>query len=118
MNDGDRRPAPLPLVRNDETDCPVCGLGGAFAKAKNYDFCARCEWIDDPAAYRDPKSRSDTNDHSLREAQLSWPKRLVLRLAAAPLSTFGITMDDAIGGFDFRADGVSLRELFPTGAGI
>jgi hypothetical protein len=113
VSDQDRRWAPLPLVREDETDCPVCGLGGAFAAAQHYDVCARCEWVDDPEAYAYPERRCDTNDDSLVGATRSWPERLVLRLAEAPLSTFGLTTrDDTIGGYDYLVDDVSVRASF------
>jgi len=111
-----QQPARPALVRGDETDCPVCGLGFAFAVARHYDVCARCAWVDDPAAYADPERKSETNDDSLSEAMRSWPKRLALRLAEAPLSTFAITTrNDEIGGYDYLIDGVSARELFPGG---
>jgi hypothetical protein len=108
--------APLALVRGDETDCPVCGLGYAFATARNYDVCPRCEWVDDPAAFVEPEQKCETNDDSLSEARRSWPQRLALRLAEAPLSTFGITTrNDEIGGYDYLIDGVSVRTLVPGG---
>ena len=108
--------APLALVCEDETDCPVCGLGYAFGAARSYDVCPRCEWVDDPAAYADPERKCETNDDSLSEAKRSWSKRLTLRLAEAPLSTFGITTRDGeIGGYDYLVDGVSLLSLVPGG---
>ena len=112
----DRQPATPVLVREDETDCPVCGLGGAFAIARHYDVCARCAWVDDPAAYADPERKSETNDDSLADATRTWPLRLAARLAESPRSTFAITTrDDDIGGFDYVIDGVSARTLFPGG---
>jgi len=117
MNDSDQQSVQLALVREDKTDCPICGLGGAFGAAQHYDVCARCEWVDDPAAYADPERRSETNDDTLTEAKRSWPKRLARRLADAPRSAFAVTTrDDDIGGHDFLIDGTSVRELFPVGA--
>jgi cysteine-rich CPCC protein len=111
-----RDAAPLAFVREAETDCPVCGLGDAFGAAQHYDVCARCGWVDDPAAYADSERKSETNDDSLGEAKRSWPKRLALRLAEAPCSTFGVTRrHDEIGGYDYLIDGISVRELFPAG---
>lgn len=106
----------LSLVREDDTDCPVCGLGNAFAVAQQYDTCARCGWVDDPAGIADPERRSETNDDSLIGSQRSWPARLALLLAEGPRASFGIaTRDDAIGGYDYLIDGVPLREMFPSG---
>jgi hypothetical protein len=106
----------LTLIRESETDCPVCGLGDAFGAAQHYDVCARCAWVDDPAAYAEPERISETNDESLDQAKRSWPARLVLRLGEAPLSSFAIAArNDEIGGYDFLIDGVSVRELFSSG---
>lgn len=103
-------------VARAETDCPVCGLGDAFHAALHYDVCARCGWVDDPAAYRDPEQRCETNDDSLNGAKRSWPGQLAQRLAAGPRSTFAIAIrDDEIGGYDYLVDGVSVRDMFPTG---
>jgi hypothetical protein len=115
-----RRPrAALHLVRTDDTDCPVCGLGAAFTFARQYDVCARCGWVDDPDAYANPERRAETNEESLRRARATWPQRLVRRLAEQPRSTLEIAMrDDRIGGYDFVVDGVSLRELFPAARGL
>jgi hypothetical protein len=116
VTDQNRQPATPELVREDESDCPVCGLGGAFFVAQHYDVCARCEWVDDPASYADPDRKSETNDDSLTGAVRSWPQRLVEHLAEAPRSRFAImTRDDEIGGFDYVIDGVSAREIFPGG---
>ncbi len=115
MTNENQQPAPLALVREAETDCPVCGLGCAFGAAEHYDVCARCGWVDDPAAYADHRRKCETNDESLSEAKRSWRKRLAFRLADAPLSTFSImTRDDKIGGYDFVIDGVTLRDLFSS----
>ncbi len=114
-----RREAILQLVRDEETDCPVCGLGSAFTFAREYDVCARCGWVDEPDAYADPARRAETNEESLREAQAAWPARLVRRLTEQPRSTLEIVLrDDRIGGYDFVVDGVSLRELFPAARGL
>ena len=111
----DRR-LPVTLLLEDDTDCPVCGLGFAFAAPRHYDVCLRCEWVDDPAAYADAASRCETNDDSLDGAKRSWPERLVRRLADAPLTAFGLAMrDDDIGGFDYLVDGVSVRSVFRRG---
>lgn len=104
------------LLREDETDCPVCGLGRAFVAAQDYDTCARCGWVDDPVAYADAERRCETNDESLIGARRSWAERLLLRLADAPRSTFGITTrSDKIGGYDYIVGGVSIREFVPGG---
>jgi hypothetical protein len=115
VNDRDRRSAPLTLVRDNETDCPICGLGCAFGAAQEYDICSRCEWVDEPDAYADPGRKSECNDDSLSGAMLSWPKRLAGRLTDAPTSMFGITTrHDNIGGYDYLVDGVPIRDLFSS----
>src|ERR1700691_1371982 len=58
----EQRGAPLSLVLEGDDDCPVCGLGNAFAIARNYDVCARCGWVDDPAAAEHPDVKSETNE--------------------------------------------------------
>ena len=106
--------APLFVERGAETNCPVCGFGAAFSEPEMYDACARCGWIDDPAAYADPDRPSDGNAVSLSRAMSDWPERFIERLAGGPLSTFAITMrTDGVGGYDVVADGVPLTDLFP-----
>jgi hypothetical protein len=113
VNDDDRGAAPLPLYLDGEEDCPVCGLGNAFAIARNYEVCARCGWVDDPAAIRHPAEKSDTNDDSLNDARRAWPKTLIARLLDGPLSIFDITVrEDEIGGRDYVIDGAVLRDSF------
>lgn len=113
MSDGDRGAAPLSLVLEGGEDCPVCGLGNAFAAVQHYDVCARCGWVDDPAAYLEPDRKSDTNDCSLNEARRIWPAVLVRQLANAPGVTFGVALrDDEIGGYDYIIDGAILRDMF------
>jgi Cysteine-rich CPCC len=111
------RSAPLLVVRWGDTDCPVCGLGDAFALPEHYDTCLRCGWVDDPDANARPDAKSETNETSLNDAILRWPASLVESLSKGPLSTFGIERrDDEIGGYDYLVDGAPVRALFDTSA--
>lgn len=107
------RSAPLSLALWADTDCPVCGLGDAFAAAEHYDTCARCGWVDDPGANARRDAKSETNETSLNDAILRWPTVLAESLSKGPLSKFAIVRrDDEIGGYDYLVDGTPLRELF------
>jgi hypothetical protein len=98
-----------------DTDCRVCGVGNAFAKAENYDVCPRCGWIDEPRDNAHLDRPSNMNAVSLDEAKRRWPIDLVDCLSRGALSTLRVVArGDRIGGFDFVVDGVSLRAMFGT----
>jgi hypothetical protein len=104
----------LQLFLEAETDCQVCGLGAAFARAKNYDTCARCEWVDDPAAYRNADEKSAANDYSLSDARRTWPRRAADKLEQKPLSILSIvTRANDEHGYDLLVDNTPLREFYP-----